>query len=569
MTQKSNWWKRTIAYEIYPSSFQDSNGDGIGDLNGITSRLDYLKSLSVGAIWITPVYASPMVDNGYDVSNFYEINPLYGTMKDMDCLIAEAGKRNIKIVMDLVFNHTSEKYSWFEESKSSRHNPKADWYIWRDGKISENGNIEPPNNWRGIFGGSAWEWCEERKQFYLHTFAKQQPDLNWENPEVRKSLYDIANFWIKKGVGGFRMDAIPYIKKPSDFSSGKPDANDGLVSIHTMTVNTTGILDFLKEFKENVTAGKDIFTVAEANGVGPEDLKFWVGEQGVFDMLFEFGHIHDVELWCKPNPFSMQTFKRALIASQRATAKNGWYPIFFENHDKPRCASNFFEDAIAKNKDKRILAQKAIATLLLTLRGTPFIYQGQEIGMTNVEWDSIEKYDEVNSKAQYKFAISEGFSHKRAMECVNRFSRDNSRTPMQWNANENAGFSNVKPWLSLNENFEEINVECEQAKQNSVLNWYKKLIEIRKEFDAITTENFSPLLENDSRIFAFTRGDNIAVFVNLTDMEIDYDIKILDNFSKASTCQCELIASSYDNATIGKLRPLEAAIYKTTNKLIP
>lgn len=577
--QNSEWWKRTIAYEIYPSSFQDSNGDGVGDINGITSRLDYLKSLNVGAIWLTPVYASPMVDNGYDVSNFYEINPLYGTMEDMERLIAEAGKRNIKIVMDLVFNHTSEECLWFKESRSSRNNPKSDWYIWRDSiadKSESNGKNVEPNNWRGIFGGSAWEWCEERKQFYLHTFAKQQPDLNWENPDVRKALYDIANFWIEKGVGGFRIDAIPYIKKPADFKSGKPDAKDGMVSIHTMTVNTDGILDFLYEFKKNVTEGKNVFTVAEANGVGPDDLKFWVGEQGAFDMLFEFGHIHDVELWCKPTQFSMTDFKKALVASQWATATNGWYPIFFENHDKPRCASNFFDDSIAKDPTKRVLAEKAIATLLLTLRGTPFIYQGQEIGMTNVEWDSIDKYDEVNSKAQYKFALSEGFSHQQAMECVNRFSRDNSRTPMQWDSSKNAGFTSGKPWLSLNENFSGINVAAEGDDENSVLNWYKRLIEIRNSFTALTAGAFTPLLESDPRVFIFKRcvihddvhpsqgeiSNDILVLVNLTDSEVLYDCKQLGGSCGAHGCELNLQASSYGDESLGKLRPLEAAIYQ-------
>ena len=381
---KKDWWKSTIAYEIYPSSFQDSNGDGVGDLNGIISRLDYLKTLSVGALWLTPVYASPMVDNGYDVADFYKINPLFGTMSDMDRLLKEADRRDIKIVMDLVFNHTSDQCEWFLESKKSRDNGKSDWYIWKEAK--EDGSA--PNNWRSIFGGSAWKWSETRKQYYLHTFAEAQPDLNWENPEVRKALYAIANFWIEKGVGGFRIDAIPYIKKPRDFATGVPDAGDGMVSIHTMTVNTEGILDFLHEFKQNVTEGKNVFTVAEANGIGAEQLKYWVGANGAFDMLFEFGHLHDVELWCKPSPFGIMDFKKALIASQKATAENGWYPVFFENHDKPRSVNNFFSE-----NANPVLAAKAMGLLLLTLRGTPFIYEGEELGMTNVPWDSIDKYD--------------------------------------------------------------------------------------------------------------------------------------------------------------------------------
>lgn len=542
----SDWWKRTIAYEIYPSSFCDSNGDGIGDINGITSKLDYLKSLNVGALWLTPVYASPMVDNGYDVSNFYEINPLYGTMADMENLIAEADKRGIKIVMDLVFNHTSEECKWFKESKKSRSNPKSDWYIWKD----------KPNNWRSIFGVPAWEWNEERKQYYLHTFAKQQPDLNWENPEVRRALYDIANFWIKKGVGGFRIDAIPYIKKPASFANGKPDASDGLVSIHTMTVNTEGILDFLREFKKNVTEGKNVFTVAEANGVGPEDLKYWVGEKGAFDMLFEFGHLHDVEIWCKPTPFGIMDFKKALIASQKATATNGWYPVFFENHDKPRCINNFFSEEVASDKTKSKLAAKAIATLMMTLRGTPFLYEGQELGMTNVQWDSIDKYDELNTRAQYNMALKEGHSKEQAMAFVNRFSRDNARTPMQWNASKNAGFTAGKPWLSINENYTKINVEAEENDSQSVLNFYRTLIKLRSEKKPLHEGNLTVHMAEHEQVLAYSRGDSITILVNLSDSEATYDENLV-------SVKKLLITSYGDKQNIrGTLRPLEAVIYE-------
>ncbi len=542
----SDWWKRTIAYEIYPSSFCDSNGDGIGDINGITSKLDYLKSLNVGALWLTPVYASPMVDNGYDVSNFYEINPLYGTMADMENLIAEADKRGIKIVMDLVFNHTSEECKWFKESKKSRSNPKSDWYIWKD----------KPNNWRSIFGVPAWEWNEERKQYYLHTFAKQQPDLNWENPDVRRALYDIANFWIKKGVGGFRIDAIPYIKKPASFAGGKPDASDCLVSIHTMTVNTEGILDFLQEFKKNVTEGKNVFTVAEANGVGPEDLKYWVGEKGAFDMLFEFGHLHDVEIWCKPTPFGIMDFKKALIASQKATATNGWYPVFFENHDKPRCINNFFSEEVASDKTKSKLAAKAIATLMMTLRGTPFLYEGQELGMTNVQWDSIDKYDELNTRAQYNMALKEGHSKEQAMAFVNRFSRDNARTPMQWNASKNAGFTAGKPWLSINENYTKINVEAEENDSQSVLNFYRTLIKLRSEKKPLHEGNLTVHAPEHEQMLAYSRGDSITILVNLSDSEATYDENLV-------SVKKLLITSYGDKQNIrGTLRPLEAVIYE-------
>ncbi|SHK90849.1 alpha-glucosidase [Fibrobacter sp. UWEL] len=558
--QNRDWWKHTIAYEIYPSSFQDSNGDGFGDINGITSRLDYLQSLKVGALWLTPVYASPMVDNGYDVSDFYKINPLYGTMEDMDRLIAEADKRNIKIVMDLVFNHTSEECEWFKESRSNRHNPKRDWYIWKDPVITvaEDGSEhrEPPNNWRSIFGVPAWTWCEERQQYYLHTFAEQQPDINWENPDVRQALYDIANFWINKGVGGFRIDAIPYIKKPSNFANGKPDASDGMVSIHTMTVNTTGILDFLQEFKANVTEGKNVFTVAEANGVGPEDLKYWVGEKGAFDMLFEFGHLHDVEIWCKPTPFGIMDFKKALLASQKATAKNGWYPVFFENHDKPRSVHNFFSPKVANHPDSNKMAAKAIAVLMMTLRGTPFLFEGQEIGMTNVKWNSIDKYDEVNTKAQYNLALQEGFSPTDAMEFVNRFSRDNARTPMQWDNSPNAGFTTGKPWLGMNENYPDINVATEEQDENSVLNFYKKLIELRQDSPALNGGNLEILLEEHPQVMGYKRGE-YTILVNLDEASVTLDKALIE--------QKEKVISNYgDNLISNILRPLEALILKAT-----
>ena len=316
------WWQQTAVYQIYPRSFQDTTGSGEGDIPGVTRHLDYLRKLGVGAIWLTPVYPSPMVDNGYDISDYTAIDPRYGTMADMDTLIAEGKKRDIRIVMDLVYNHTSDRHAWFQESKRSRTNDKADWYIWRDAK--EDGSA--PTNWRSIFGGPAWTWCEERQQYYLHTFAVEQPDLNWANPAVRQALYDAANFWIDKGVGGFRIDAIVYIKKPAVLADGPVDGADGLSSIHKMIANTPGILDFLHEFRRNVFDGHDIFTVAEANGVTPADLPRWVGKDGAFSMLFEFSHTNlefpDDEVWCRAETWPLTKLKKALSDSQQATAAN-------------------------------------------------------------------------------------------------------------------------------------------------------------------------------------------------------------------------------------------------------
>lgn len=541
------WWQQTICYEIYPSSFKDSDGNGTGDLKGITQKLSYLESLGVGCVWLTPVYASPMVDNGYDVSDFYKINPLYGTMDDMDSLIAEAERHHIKIVMDLVFNHTSDQNAWFLESKKSKDNPKSDWYIWRDPKPDGSA----PNNWRGIFGGSAWEWNEERKQYYLHTFATAQPDLNWANPDVRRALYDITNFWIDKGVGGFRIDAIPYIKKPAEMLDGTPDGSDGMVSVHDMTANTEGILDYLYEFKQKTVAGKGVFTVAEANGVGPDQLRFWVGEQGAFDMLFEFSHLPGADIWHKAKKITVPEIKTALMGSQKATADNGWYPVFFENHDKPRSVNAYFSEMADK-----ALAAKAMGVVMLTLRGTPFIYEGQELGMSNVKWNEVEAYNDVNTKPQYDLAIQDGHTHEKAIAFVQSYSRDNARTPMQWDTSANAGFSSGKPWLPLNENFKTINVASESTDTASVLNWYRKLAQIRKQNRALTFGSFKPLWEDHEQILAYERsfgGDTVTVLVNLSESDAQYE----DSAVKGR----KLLLSNYREPVPGKLRPLEAVLY--------
>lgn len=541
------YWKKIVCYEIYPSSFQDANGDGFGDLKGIANRLDYLESLGVGCIWMTPVYASPMRDNGYDVSDFYKINPQYGTMEDMDELLAKAREHHIVVMMDLVFNHVSKEHPWFLESQKSRDNSKSDWFIWKDPKPDGS----PPNNWRGIFGGSAWTWNAARGQYYLHTFGDFQPDLNWENPEVRKALYDIANFWIGKGVGAFRIDAIVYIKKPKDFADGKPDASDGMVLIHDMTANTDGILDFLREFKTNVWKNKNVFTVAEANGIRPEELKNWVGENGVFDMLFEFNHLQGGDIWFKAKKLSMLDIKMAIVRSQMATAENGWYPIFWENHDKPRSISANFSNAADP-----VLAGKALLTLLLTLRGTPFVYQGEEIGMTNVNWDSIDAYNELNSRSQYELARREGFGADEAIRFVQAFSRDNARTPMQWDSSANAGFTCGKPWLALNENYPQINVQKEEGDPESVLAWFRRLSKFREKSEVLLNGDFQILLADDERIFAYKRTfrrKSLTILVNFSEADAFYDKSLLGDAT--------LLFSNYGDAKKSHLRPLEANIF--------
>ena len=545
------WWQNTIVYEVYPSSFQDSDDDGYGDLKGIASRLDYLKSLGVGAIWLTPVYGSPMGDNGYDVSDYYSVNPRYGTMEDMDLLIKEAGKRGIRIVMDLVFNHTSDQCEWFLESRKDRTNDKKDWYIWRD--PAPDGGV--PNNWRGIFGGSAWTWCEERKQYYLHTFADFQPDVNWANPEVRNALYDIANFWVDKGAGGFRLDAVTYIRKPDVFSDGPADAYDGMSPIHDMTANTPGILDYLHEFKEKVQKGHDIFTVGEANGVPAEELKEWVGDEGVFDMIFEFSHVNvqfsNGEVWCHTKDWKLTELKKALTSSQRSTSEHGWCPVFFENHDQPRCVSHFMPE----NADP-VLGAKAIGMLMMTLRGTPFLFEGQELGMPNVNRASIKEYNDISSHNQYHTALAQGFSEEEALKCVWRFSRDNARTPMQWDASENAGFTKGTPWLSPGSSFPEINVLKEDADPSSVLNWYRTLAEKRKEYAVLVNGSYNEILSDSEEIFAYVRENSsqkAVILVNFTGNTVLYDKQITDGMN--------LMITNYDHTEHGILQPYEAVCF--------
>lgn len=547
------WWQKSIVYQIYPKSFQDTTGTGVGDLPGVTSHLDYLKSLGTGAIWLTPVYPSPMVDNGYDISDYCGIDPSYGTMEDMEELIAEAKKRDIRIVMDLVYNHTSDQHPWFLESKKDRTNPKADWYIWRDAKPDGSA----PTNWRAIFGGSAWKWCEERQQYYLHTFAEAQPDLNWENPEVRQALFDAANFWLDKGVGGFRIDAIVYIKKP-EFKDGPVDGADGLSGIHEMTANTPGILDFLHEFRRNVFDGHDIFTVGEANGVSPQELPQWVGKDGVFSMLFEFSHLElsypEGEIWCKRFPWKLGQLKDALSASQAATAKEGWYPIFFENHDQNRSMHRYFPEGT----DPKVAA-KALATVLFTLRGTPFVYEGEEIGMTNTAFPKIEDYNDISTHGQYEYAIKEGLSPEEALKAVQFQSRDNARTPMQWTRETNAGFTTGKPWLPVHKDFADCCVEAESEDGMSVLSYYRQMNRERTEGKAsaiLLQGSYEELLHEDEHVYAFKRvlGEHATyTVVNFTNDTVTYDSSVLED--------ADVLIGNYGNAKKGILRPAEAVVY--------
>ena len=545
------WWQKTIAYELYPKSFLDTKGQGTGTIRGIIEKLDYLSSLGIGAVWLTPVCRSPMVDNGYDIADYTDIDPSYGTMEEMDELFAKAKEKGIRIVIDLVFNHSSDQNPWFLASKQDRTNPYSDWYIWRDAK--EDGSA--PTNWRGIFGGSAWTWCEERGQYYLHTFAAQQPDLNWANPDVRRALYKAANFWVERGAGGFRVDAITYIRKPDVFADGTPDGEDGMVSVHDMTANTPGILDYLHEFKREVCDGHDIFTVAEANGVSADELKYWVGKDGAFDMLFEFSHINlefkGVETWCRPDPWTLKDLKRALVNSQEATKDNGWYPVFFENHDKPRCIDHFFPHTEYPDR-----AAKLMGMLLYTLRGTPFLFQGQELGFRNVQWPSIDLYNDISSYGQYDFALKEGLSEEQALACVHAFSRDSARTPMQWDDSPHAGFTSGTPWLPVHDDYQTQNAAAEDADPDSVLNWYRRLAEIRRNTEVLTEGDFQELMAESETVFAYQRtsGNGKAVILtNFSSEPVKYDVSLREGMQVRLT--------NVPGHEEGILQPLEAVLY--------
>lgn len=550
-TSDQKWWQQTVAYEIYVKSFMDSDGDGTGDLNGITSKLDHLKELGVGAVWLTPCYVSPQADNGYDIADYYNIDPAYGTMDDMERLIEEARKRDIRIVMDLVFNHTSIENEWFKESRSGKDNDKSDWYIWKDPKPDGSA----PTNWRSIFGGSAWEYDETRGQYYLHTFLPEQPDLNWENPEVRKALQDIAKFWIDKGVGGFRMDAITYIKKP-DYADGRPDAADGLTGIHAMTANTDGILDYLHEFKSEVQEGTDIFTVGEANGVAPSDLKYWTGKDGVFDMVFEFGLVNidlpDESNWCERREWKLGEFRSFFSENLEVSDETGgWFPAFLENHDQPRSIDHFMP-----GEGDRIAKGKALATLLLTMKGTPFIMQGEELGYINVDWPSIDDYNDISTRNHYSFALEEGYTEEEAMDGVHHFARDSARTPMQWDASANAGFTKGEPWLPVYPDYQVFNRAEEKKDPDSVLDYYISLSGLRREHSELREGDYEDIMPDSDSIFAYTRtqGDKKAtILINFTDSEARYDADLI----KDSEC---LITSCGDTSP-GILAPFEAVVY--------
>ncbi|WP_415313969.1 glycoside hydrolase family 13 protein [Clostridium perfringens] len=548
------WWKELIAYQIYPKSFMDSNGDGIGDIQGIISKLDYLKDLGIDLIWLCPMYKSPNHDNGYDISDYKDILDEFGTMDDFNELLNEVHNRGMKLIIDLVINHTSHEHPWFIESRSSRDNPKRDWYIWREGK-----GYEEPNNWESIFKGSAWEFCENSEEYYLHLFAKEQPDLNWENKEVRRELYNMINWWLDKGIDGFRVDAISHIKKEEGLKD--MDNPEGLkyVSSFEKHMNVEGINSHLKELKEETFSKYDIVTVGEANGVSANEADHWVAEdEGTFNMIFQFEHLN---LWNyeEGQGFDVKAYKDVLTNWQNSLEGKGWNALFIENHDIPRVVSTW-------GNDKEYLTEcaKAFGAIYFLQKGTPFIYQGQELGMTNVKYHSICEYDDVKTINTYNERIESGVSEEIALKEAWVTSRDNSRTPMQWNSSKNAGFTCGKPWIGVNENYKTINVEVEERDENSVLNFYKKLIKLKKSNEALIYGVYDLILEEDENIFAYTRtlnNDKFLIMANLTGENAKYV------YEKEKLNSKDLILNNYEicehkNLTEFILKPYECRVYK-------
>ena len=502
VTEKK-WWQSAVVYQIYPKSFQDSNGDGVGDLRGIMERLEYLGKLGIDAIWLSPVCKSPQADNGYDISDYQDIDPMFGSVEDMEALIKEAKKYNIRIIMDLVLNHTSNKHRWFEEAKKSKDNPYHDYYVWRDGEEG----VEP-NDMKAVFGGSAWEWVPEIKQYYFHQFLPEQPDLNWENEKLRQKLYEMINWWLDKGLSGFRIDAIINIKKNLDFPDFEPDAEDGLAACYKMVESAEGVGELLEELKNNTFKKYDAFTVGEVFNMKPEELPEFIGENGHFSTIFDFCAqcLSDGEHgWYDAPKIDFDTWRKAILGSQLETEKYGFKANIIENHDEPRGASRFLPKH-AQNP----AGIKMLGTVSVLLRGIPFIYQGQEIGMQNAKWNSIDEYDDISTKDQYKAALAAGLSKEQALAACGRMSRDNARTPMQWSDEANAGFTTAKPWLKVNENYKAINVAAQEKDPSSVLNYYRRLVALRKsdEFkELFTYGRCVPAYEDTDGIMAYYRED--------------------------------------------------------------
>ena len=551
---EKKWWKESVVYQIYPKSFKDSNGDGVGDIRGIIQKLDYLKELGVNVLWISPMLESPQDDNGYDISDYRRIYEEYGTMEDYEELLCEAHKRSIRILMDLVVNHTSDEHNWFIESRKSKDSPYRDYYIWKDPV-----NGKEPNNWGGAFGGSAWEYDPQTQMYYLHLFSKKQPDLNWENEKVRQEVYDMMKFWCEKGIDGFRMDVISMISKDQRFPDG--EMNNGLYGdFGPYCVHGPRVHEFLQEMNQKVLSKYDIMTVGETAGVTIEEAQKYAGDdRNELNMVFQFEHVEsgcgDYGKWTTAK-YDFKEFKNIMIKWQEELQGKAWNSLFLGNHDQPRSVSRFGND----NPVYRETSAKMLATCIHMMQGTPYVYQGEELGMTNIYFDKLEDYRDIESINYFKeFTESGLMTPKHMMKCLMLRSRDNARTPMQWDDSKQAGFTEGEPWIKVNPNYKKINAAQQLEDPDSVFHYYQKLIRLRKEKDIIVYGEFEPLYREDEQIFAYTRKqdqEKLLTVCNFSDKNAE--VEVPEEFKGAECLITNLGRKEFERKIV--LNPYEAFV---------
>ena len=551
---EKKWWKESVVYQIYPKSFKDSNGDGVGDIRGTIQKLDYLKELGVNVLWISPMLESPQDDNGYDISDYRRIYEEYGTMEDYEELLCEAHKRSIRILMDLVVNHTSDEHNWFIESRKSKDNPYRDYYIWKDPV-----NGKEPNNWGGAFGGSAWEYDPQTQMYYLHLFSKKQPDLNWENEKVRQEVYDMMKFWCEKGIDGFRMDVISMISKDQRFPDG--EMNNGLYGdFGPYCVHGPRVHEFLQEMNQKVLSKYDIMTVGETAGVTIEEAQKYAGDdRNELNMVFQFEHVEsgcgDYGKWTTAK-YDFKEFKNIMIKWQEELQGKAWNSLFLGNHDQPRSVSRFGND----NPVYRETSAKMLATCIHMMQGTPYVYQGEELGMTNIYFDKLEDYRDIESINYFEeFTESGLMTPEHMMKCLMLRSRDNARTPMQWDDSKQAGFTEGEPWIKVNPNYKKINAAQQLEDPDSVFHYYQKLIRLRKEKDIIVYGEFEPLYREDEQIFAYTRKqdqEKLLTVCNFSDKNAE--VEVPEEFKGAECLITNLGRKEFEGKIV--LNPYEAFV---------
>ena len=556
-----NWWKDSVVYQIYPRSFYDTNGDGIGDLRGIIQKLDYLKALGINVIWLCPVYKSPNDDNGYDISDYRDIMTEFGTLDDWRELLAGMHQRDIKLVMDLVVNHTSDEHPWFIESRKSKDNPYRDYYVWRPAKDGHE-----PNNWASHFGGSAWQYDEATGEYYLHLFSRKQPDLNWENPQVRTEVYDLMHWWLKQGIDGFRMDVINMISKVPGLPDVPVTTPDRYQADNRNFINGPRLLEFLGEMKQHVLSKYDIITVGETPSVTPQDAIALTNEEtGALSMVFQFQHMDldtDLALGTRRSvkPWSLLELKQITTRWQKGLENQGWNSVYLTNHDQPRAVSRFGNDDAY-----RVESAKLLATFTLTLQGTPYVYQGEEFGMTNVAFDSIADYRDIETLNTYHELVDEkGWESQAVLKILNAKSRDNARTPMQWNATSNAGFTTGTPWIKVNPNYPHINAEAALADPNSIFYYYQRLIQLRHQHPIMVYGTYDLILDGHPAIYAYTRrldNDRLLIILNFTAGTPTFEIPAHLSFSGQELLIGNYVVDDAEDLHRFTLRPYEARVY--------